>query len=80
MILVNVFNFVLRFLIGPVALMVVSFDESSDPEIPEESYPLYSSFISPWYNLFLMLLVEAIPNIPHIIFSLQLYLFWLSNF
>jgi hypothetical protein len=36
-ILVNVFNFVLRFLIGPTALMVVSFDEAQDPEIPEES-------------------------------------------
>ena len=35
MILVNVLNFVLRFLIGPVALIVVNFDETSDPEIPE---------------------------------------------
>ena len=46
-ILVNDFSFVLRFFIGPVALIVVSFDEISDPEIPDESYPLYSSFIRP---------------------------------
>ena len=38
-------------------------------EIPEESYPLYSNFESPFNILSITGLLEKTPKIPHIIFS-----------
>ena len=62
------FIFLFRFSNLPLALIVMIELLLSRTEIPDESYPRYSSFESPVKIGLITGLLEKIPKIPHIIF------------